>query len=140
MNRQQRREQMREERREALKIPLHKRQKMMADAEARARLLTQLVQNGITPEDLKKNYDIGYSDGYRSAGEEIIKSCYAAVCATLEELHGFKRKRCLEILNAVDKRILYTLNSQEAIDEVYDRIGLKLNFKDPFYRVQEVEG
>ena len=71
--------------------------------------------------------------------EEIGSPSLAAVCATLEELHGFKRKRCLEILNAVDKRILYTLNSQEAIDEVYERIGLKLNFKEPFDRVQEAE-
>ena len=57
----------------------------------------------------------------------------------LNEKYGFGRKRCCEVLNAVDQHLLYTLTSDEAIEEVWKRMGLKLEFNETFDRIQEVK-
>lgn len=69
----------------------------------------------------------------------MVKSCYAAICLALHELHGFGKKRCRDVLNCVDAKLLETLTSAEAIDEVWRTIGLEINFSEPFDRITEKE-
>lgn len=106
--------------------------------ESREQITKRLVQNGITPQDLKTNYDKGYRDGFKDAAEPVIRGVYASVCLALNGLHGFGQKRCADVLRSVDDHLTYTLSSQEAINEVWKRIGLKLEFKEAFDRIQEV--
>ena len=106
--------------------------------ETKEELTKRLIKNGITAEDLKREWDKGYSAGFKGAAEPVIRGCYAAICLALNDLHGFGQKRCADILNAVDEHLTMTLTSKEAIDEVYKRMGLKIDFKEPFDRVQEV--
>ena len=47
-----------------------------------------LVKNGITIKDLEENYNKGYEAGFAVASGPVIKTCYAAVCLALNELHG----------------------------------------------------
>lgn len=98
----------------------------------------RMVKNGITPEDLKSNYDKGWHDGFKEAAEPIVKGCFAAICLALNDLHGFGTKRCMDVLNKVDEHLTYTLATDEAIEQVWKRIGLKLEFKEPFDRIKEV--
>ena len=74
-----------------------------------------LVKNGITIKDLEENYN---------------KTCYAAVCLALNELHGFGMKRCKDVLNLVDEKILFSLTSMETIEEVWQKIGLQIDFNE----------
>lgn len=97
----------------------------------------KLQRNGITVEELKENYVLGYNEGFKAAGEPIVKGCFAAICLVLNEKYGFGRKRCHDVLSAVDQHLLFTLTSDEAIAEVWDKIGLQLEFNEPFDRVQE---
>lgn len=97
----------------------------------------RICQNGITLEDLKDNYGKGYRDGFNEAAAPVLRTCYAAMCLALNELYGFGHKRCADALKCVDKHVTETLASQEAIDEVFKRVGLKIEFNDPFERVQE---
>jgi hypothetical protein len=106
--------------------------------ETKAELTKRLIKNGITEQDLKNEYIKGYTNGFREAAEPVIRGCYAATCLALNDLHGFGQKRCADVLRALDEHLTMTLTSNEAIDEVYKRIGLKLDFKEPFDRVQEV--
>jgi hypothetical protein len=99
--------------------------------------MEKMQKNGITVEDLKKNYDIGFDEGYKFAGKEIVMGCFAAICLALNETHGFGRKRCCDVLNVVDRHMMYTLTSGEAVQEVWDKIGLQLLFDEAFDRVQE---
>jgi len=100
--------------------------------------IAKLSKNGITPEDLEKEFEKGYTRGFREAAEPVIRSCFAAVCLALNDLHKFGSRRCADVLRAVDQHMERTLTSEEIIDEVWERMGLKLDFKDPFDRIQEL--
>ena len=89
-----------------------------------------LVKNGITIKDLEENYNKGYEAGFSVASGPVIKTCYAAVCLALNELHGFGMKRCKDVLNLVDEKILFSLTSMEAIEEVWQKIGLQIDFNE----------
>lgn len=95
----------------------------------------RLIEAGHTPKEFEEQWQAGYQAG----AEAFLKTAYAAVCLAANDLHGFGFKRCKALLQAMDKHILYTLTDLEAIDEVYQRMGLKLVFTDPFERVQEDE-
>lgn len=87
-----------------------------------------LVKNGITIKDLEDNFNKGYEAGFAVASGPVIKTCYAAVCLALNEIHGFGMKRCRDVLNLVDAKILYSLTSMEIVEEVLEKIGLQLDF------------
>lgn len=96
-----------------------------------------MVQNGISVHDLEINYDKGYRAGYHKAEEQIVKGCYAAVCMALNELHGFGHKRCRDVLCKVDQLMLYQLTTDEAVAEVWEKIGLKIHFDEALDRVSD---
>lgn len=39
-------------------------------------------------------------------------------------------KRCKDVLNLVDEKILFSLTSMEAIEEVWQKIGLQIDFNE----------
>lgn len=100
------------------------RAQRMADNEA----FQRISKNGITLEDLHKAEDESYLRGVKAGKEGTIRTCFAAICLALHEQHGFGKERCSKVLNDVYERICYALTSQEAIQEVYDTIGLQLDF------------
>ena len=113
------------------------RAQRMADNEA----FQRINKNGITIEDLKKAEDQGRTDGYKVGKEETLIICYAAFILALNELHGFDPEQCMELLNLVDEKVTYTLTSADTIQEVYETMGLTLNFAEtmPGERIQEKE-
>lgn len=132
MNRQQRRAQQKAQKRQQKKQPAYKHLTIEERKDA-------LVKNGITVADLEENYNKGYDEGFKIASGPVIKTCYAAVCLALNELHGFGRKRCYDVLQSVDDKILTSLTSMEIIDDVFQKIGLEIDFNDPFDRIMETE-
>ena len=40
-------------------------------------IMDKLQINGITVNQLKENYDNGFNDGFKAAGEPIVKGCFA---------------------------------------------------------------
>ena len=124
MNRQQRRKAYRDK-------PAYLR-------ETKEQIEKRLIKNGITPQDLHAEYDRGWTAGFTKAAEPTIRSAYAAVCLALNDLYGFGSKRCADVLTAIDKHMLYSLTSKELIDDVYKRMKLKIDFKEPYDRIQEV--
>lgn len=139
-NRAQRRADARQEQKENAELRMSGYFKAKTKIEAmKQKKMDELQRNGITLADLQANYDKGYHDGFKKAAEPIVRGCYAGVCLALNDLYGFGHKRCADVLNALDQHITMTLSTVEAIDEVWERMGLKLDFNDPFTRVQEVE-
>lgn len=113
-------------------------QNVVKRAAIKQKTFNELSKNGITPEDLKAEYQKGYEEGFRVSGDLVLRSCFAATCLALNDLHKFGQGRCADVLRAIDKHMTQTLTSEEIINEVYDRMKLKLDFKDPFDRIQEL--
>lgn len=124
MNRQQRRA-------KAKATPAYRRG-MTYDEKVKA-----LYKNGITADDLEEEFARGYKAGFREAGSPVIKMAYAAACLILKEQCGFGQKRIERFLKALDDKILYTLTTDEIIDEVFEKTGLKINFTEAFDRVEK---
>ena len=104
----------------------------------REQRIAGLVQNGITPEDLKNEYARGVEDGEKEAGLTIVKACYAGICIALHDEFGFGSKRCYKAIRAVDEKVQYALTHYELVDEVLKKTGLILELDEPFERVQMV--
>lgn len=105
-------------------LPPEVRAQRMADNAA----FQRIQKNGITLEDVKRAEEKSYAQGVQAGIENTMKTCYAAICLALNELHGFGTKRCKDVLNAVDEKVVMTLTSDEAIQEVFDRMGLVIRF------------
>ena len=96
-----------------------------------------LIRNGITPRDLKQEYKKGYETGFRDAAPCVIQTEYAVICLALNKLHGFERELCADVLQCVDEHMLNSFTSVEVIEEVWEKIGLKINFDEPFERIEK---
>lgn len=97
---------------------------------ARQEALTRIQRNGITVDDLKQNYDEGFTEGHKQGCEVTFETIFAAVCLALNELHGFGGTRCRRVLNAVHEKVYYCISRKDIIQEVYDRMGLEINFRN----------
>ena len=99
----------------------------------------RINRNGITLEDLRNAENQGRTDGYRIGMEETLIIAYASFLLALNELHGFDAEQCKAVLNLADEKLTYTLTSADAIKEVYDKLGLTLNFAEglPGERIQD---
>lgn len=105
-------------------LPPEVRAQRMADNAA----FQRIQKNGITLEDVKRAEEKSYAQGVQAGIENTMKTCYAAICLALNELHGFGTKRCKDVLNAVDEKVVMALTSDEEVDEVYRRMGLVIRF------------
>lgn len=129
-NRADRRRMMREE---------TKRNKALIASYTKQEAMARLVQQGISPDDLKREYDRGWHDAFVAAGVPIVKACYAGICIALHERFGFGSKRLYETLQIVDEKIMFALNDQELVDEVLEKTGLQINFLEPFDRIESTK-
>ena len=103
--------------------------------------LSRLERNGITIEDMTRLERDSYDEGLHRGRDETVRTCFAAICLALNERYGFGKKRCSDVLNDTYEKLMYALTSSEAIQEVYDRIGLEIRFTDDVMEevVQEKE-
>jgi hypothetical protein len=99
--------------------------------EARA---AALVKNGITLQDLERQK----MDGYHLGVESAIGTVYAAMCLAAKENLHLEQNAIVELLRAVDDKVVNVLDHWELIDETLASTGIKLDFRDPLERVQAV--
>lgn len=126
MNRAQRRA-------KAKQIPSYRRGMTQEDK------IKALFKNGITSEDLEQEWTRGYQAGFKDAGMPVIKQAYAAAVLVLHDQFGCGQVRCERFLKAMDEKITMTLTTDDIIGEVFDQTGLKINFQEPFDRIERVE-
>lgn len=97
--------------------------------------IAELIKNGITPDDLANEWRDGFQAGWAEATPGIIKTVYASVALALHERLHYGQKRICDFLRAMDQHVIYTMSSQEAIDEVLAKAGVEMDFKEPLDRV-----
>ena len=102
--------------------------------------MKELERNGITAKDLEDNYQVGYDAGWKNGQNAATEMFFAAICLALHEKFGFGATRCHRVLTEVYRNVLYTIDSQDAIREVFEKIGLQIELTggDPFDPIKEV--
>lgn len=120
MRRKAEREQKAEKQRQAAAILATK------DLEERKRLLAKAMA------DSEK-------EARNQAVEYCFHSIYAAVLLAAQEVYGFGHKRAWRLLKRADEIICTALDSEEVIREVWERMGLEINFREGVERIREVE-
>lgn len=122
------REQKRQERKSAVSafwaLSPEERAKRIEDNEVFARI----QRNGITIDDLDRAGKEGYHDGAKIAAENTMRNIYAAVALVMHEKYGFGKKRLMDVLNAVDEKVIYALDGREMVQRVWDETGLEMTF------------
>ena len=124
------RERTREQRQQAIQafwnLSPEERQRRIADQAA----FERIQKNGITVEDMYNAETEAYSQGVQAGKDATVRTCFAAICMTLHEMYGFGKDRCSKVLNDVYDKLTMALTSEEAIQEVYDTMGLEIHFSD----------
>lgn len=120
MRRKAEREQKAEKQRQAAAILATK------DLEERKRLLAKAMA------DSEK-------EARNQAVEYCFHSIYAAVLLAAQEVYGFGHKRAWRLLKRADEIICTALDSEEIIREVWERMGLEINFREGVEHIREVE-
>ena len=100
----------RADRRRMMREQTAKGQQLLASYTKQQRI-DALMQQGISPQQLKANYDLGfkngYHDGYCCGTLTMRKTIYAAMSLALHELHGFGEERLIRVLKLVDEKMVY---------------------------------
>lgn len=102
--------------------------------------INAMCKNGITPQDMDNAYQRGYKEAITNVSDYCMKDCYAAFLLAAHEVFGFGHDRCLRLLRAADDRIVNSLSSDESIQEVFDKLGVSINFYDPDRITEILEG
>ena len=120
MRRKAEREQKAEKQRQAAAILAPR------DMEERRRLLWKTIAQC---EEQARNQAVEYT----------FRCIYAAVLLAAHDEYGFGRTRAWRLLKRADEIICTTLDSEEVIREVWERMGLEINFREGVDRIREVE-
>lgn len=120
LRRQAEREKQAEQQRKAAAILATK------DLEERKRLLAKAMANS-------------EKEARNQAVEYCFHSIYAAVLLAAQEVYGFGHKRAWRLLKRADEIVCTALDSEEVIREVWERMGLEINFREGVDRIREVE-
>lgn len=123
MNREQRRKAAKQKNYEAL--PMEEK-------------IARLYKHGIKPEDLAKEFDAGYRKGFQEASPSTFKACYAAFALALKR-SGVENEQIYKFIRVVDDLILNEIDNFDAVQKVFEETGFRLDFGDPFERVQRNE-
>lgn len=94
-------------------------------------------------EERKRLLAKAMADSEKEARNQAVEYCfhsiYAAVLLAAQEVYGFGHKRAWRLLKRADEIICTTLDSEEIIREVWERMGLEINFREGIDRIREVE-
>lgn len=120
MRRRAEREQKAEKQRQAAEILATR------DLEERKRLLAKAMADS---EKEARNQAVEYT----------FRCIYAAVLLAAHDEYGFGRTRAWRLLKRADEIVCTALSSEEVIREVWERMGLEINFREGVERIREVE-
>jgi hypothetical protein len=84
-------------------------------------------------------YNMGYNAGSDHAVRYTIKDCYAAALLAMKKLGNYGHNGGMKLMAEMDDIIAYRITTEELIDRVYEEFGIRINFYEPFNRIEEVE-
>ena len=96
-----------------------------------------LFRNGITEKDLRSEFERGYGAGWVDGRERLYKGLIAAISMVYGDIEKDTDK-VIEFLRKVDERVTLSIDEKDDIDEVLEKLGIELHFKNALNRIEEV--
>lgn len=125
MGRADRRAESRELEREA-----RARAKLIEKREAVKRAaMEKIARNGITVDDLKREYERGRNESITEMSDFAMKMIYCGFALALKREFKFGPERVLRTLRAADQIILEELTTDDIIDRVSRELGIEVRFE-----------
>lgn len=103
------------------------------------RLKAALYRNGITFDDMKKEYERGFKDGRKISEDFAFHAVYAAFLITMIDHHNMEQDEAITLLREIDNQVVLCIEDQELMDEAYRRTGVELNWADSLERIETKE-
>ena len=95
---------------------------------------TKLPQSVL--EEFARHYEngkkAGWYEGWHAGCGYAMKVGYAAAVLVMSEKEGYRNKRNTDMLRRMDHHVLYTLSSDEIIEEAFKKGGVLIDFREPF--------
>lgn len=89
----------------------------------------KLERNGITAEDLEREYKRGRTEVVGSASGFAMKMIYCGFALALKREFDVDSDRILTVINAADWIITEELTSEDIIDRVSRELGIEVRFE-----------
>ena len=116
-------------------VPTGNRQKDRQNMRLKQKLEEQILAACKTNQMAQAAFDMGYNQGLHRGTEFSLKDGYAAALLAMKDLGKFGKKRSNRLLKRIDWYVVNRLTTEQLIDEVFERVGVKIDFAEPFERV-----
>lgn len=74
------------------------------------------------------------------ASGPVVKAIFAGVIIILAEDYGFTSDQCLDVLSKLDEKSALCLDSEEMIEEAFQKTGIRIRLNDAVNRIEKVDG
>lgn len=95
---------------------------------AKLAAMAKLERNGITADDLRREYERGKNESIADMTDFAMKMIYCGFALALKREFKFGPERVLRTLRAADQIILEELTTQDIIDRVSRELGIEVRF------------
>ena len=95
-------------------------------SQGRYNQVMSLQRNGIQEKDLDTAFKNGYDEGYKYASTAFFRLMYAAIAKELYESEN-GADEIITFLQNVDHRVAVMFDADEAIEEIFNLIGVRMN-------------
>lgn len=73
------------------------------------------------------------------ASGPVVKAIFAGVITILAEDYGFTSDQCLDVLSKLDEKSTLCLDSEEMIEEAFQKTGIRIRLNDAVNRIEKVD-
>lgn len=94
----------------------------------RQKAIKHLAQNGITPEDLVKEYKRGWDAATREIASFQLKMFYGGFALAMKREFGFGRERTARALKTAENIMIEELTTVEMVERVLKETGMIMRF------------
>ncbi len=99
-------------------------------------LFANMARNGITLDDLNREIKKARQQAYEDTSIAIMKVLYACIAITLMDEYKFSKDDCLEALSKIDHKMAYTIDSEEIVKEMEEKVGIRFNSGNGIERIE----
>ena len=101
-------------------------------------VFANLARNGITVEYLNSEIEKARKQAFADTSVAILKSVYACVALVLADEFGFTEDQYLKALVDIDHKMAFTIDTEEIIKEMEERLNIKFNYANGIERIESL--